>query len=176
MGIGQVDKLALKNIFTRMLVHKDERSSPSGQRAQDVAVLIVDDSRTIVRALQLMLEREGYLTFSAVDGVQAVAMTKRQRPDVVLMDVVMPNMNGFEATRALVNDPETAAIPVIMMSGTEQVSDRVWSIRLGARGFLAKPINREELLGKIRSVIAVARRTQEREQIAAIPATDTFRR
>jgi twitching motility two-component system response regulator PilH len=171
-----MDKLALKNIFTRMVAHRDEQSPPPGQPAVDATVLIVDDSRTIVHALQLMLEREGYLTYSAADGVQAIALTKRQRPDVVLMDVVMPNMNGFEATRALVNDPETATIPIIMMSGTEQVSDRVWGIRLGAKGFLAKPINKEELLGKVRSVIAVARRSQERGQIAAIPAAGTFRR
>jgi len=172
-----MDKLALKNIFTRMLAHKDEQShTPPVQPTKDAAILIVDDSRTIVRALQLMLEREGYLTYSAVDGVQAIAMTKRQRPDVVLMDVVMPNMNGFEATRMLVNDPETAAIPVIMMSGTELVSDRVWGIRLGAKGFLAKPINKEELLGKVRSVIAVARRMQERDQIAAISVTDPLLR
>jgi twitching motility two-component system response regulator PilH len=85
------------------------------------------------------------------------------------MDVVMPNMNGFEATRALVNDPETAAIPVIMMSGTEQISDRVWGLRLGAKGFLAKPISREDLLGKVGSVVAVARRTQQREQAALVP-------
>ena len=126
-----MDRLALKNIFTRMLAHRDEQTPPTGQQTKDAAVLIVDDSRTIVRALQLMLEREGYLTFSAADGVQAIAMAKRQRPDVVLMDVVMPNMNGFEATRSLVNDPETATIPVIMMSGTEQVSAR-GAIREGA--------------------------------------------
>lgn len=172
-----MDKLALKNIFTRMLAHKDEQSlTPPAQPTKDAAVLIVDDSRTIVRALQLMLEREGYLTYSAVDGAQAIAMAKRQRPDVVLMDVVMPNMNGFEATRLLVSDPETTAIPVIMMSGTELVSDRVWGIRLGAKGFLAKPINKEELLGKVRSVIAVARRMQERDQIAAISVTDPLLR
>ena len=168
-----MEKLALKNIFTRMLAHKEEQSGTQGPSTKDASVLIVDDSRTIVRALQLMLEREGYLTFSAADGVQAIAMTKRQRPDVVLMDVVMPNMNGFEATRALVNDPQTATIPVIMMSGTEQVSDRVWGIRLGAKGFLAKPIDKEELLGKVRSVIAVARRLQERDQIASISTSGT---
>jgi twitching motility two-component system response regulator PilH len=171
-----MDRLALKNIFMRMVAHRDEQFPPADQQTKDAAVLIVDDSRTIVRALQLMLEREGYLTYSAVDGIQAIAMTKRQRPDVVLMDVVMPNMNGFEATRALVNDPATASIPVIMMSGTEQVSDRAWGLRLGAKGFLAKPINKKEMLGKISSVIAVARRMQERDQIAAISSTDTLQR
>jgi twitching motility two-component system response regulator PilH len=173
-----MDKLALRNIFTRMVAHKDEQPPVSApvQASKDAAVLIVDDSRTIVRALQLILERDGYLTFTAADGAQAITATKRQRPDVILMDVVMPNMNGFEATRALVNDPETAAIPVIMMSGTEQVSDRVWGLRLGAKGFLAKPISKEDLLSKVGSVIAVARRTQEREQIAAIASAETLPR
>jgi twitching motility two-component system response regulator PilH len=175
-----MDKLALRNIFTRMVAHKDEQPPTSApvQASKDAAVLIVDDSRTIVRALQLILERDGYLTFTAADGVQAITATKRQRPDVILMDVVMPNMNGFEATRALVNDPETAAIPVIMMSGTEQVSDRVWGLRLGAKGFLAKPISREDLLSKVGSVIAVARRAQEREQVAlaSVPQIDPLQR
>lgn len=171
-----MDKLALKNIFTRMVAHRSEQSVTPVTPTKDAAVLIVDDSRTIVRALQLMLEREGYLTYTAADGIQAIAQTRRQRPDVILMDVVMPNMNGFEATRALVSDPLTAAIPVIMMSGTEQVSDRIWGIRLGAKGFLAKPINKEELLGKVRSVIAVARRTPGRDQLATTSSTDTFRR
>jgi twitching motility two-component system response regulator PilH len=174
-----MDKLALRNIFTRMVAHKDEQAPAPAQTTQaskDATVLIVDDSRTIVRALQLILERDGYLTYTAADGAQAIAVTKRQRPDVILMDVVMPIMNGFEATRALINDPETAAIPVIMMSGTEQVSDRVWGLRLGAKGFLAKPISKEDLLGKVGSVIAVARRTQERDQIAAIATADTLPR
>lgn len=175
-GTRQMDKLALKNIFTRMLAHKDEQAATHDPLTKGAAVLIVDDSRTIVRALQLMLEREGYLTYTALDGIQAIAMTKLQRPDLVLMDVVMPNMNGFEATRTLVNDPDTAAIPVIMMSGTEQVSDRVWGLRLGAKGFLAKPINREELLGKIGNVIAVTRRQQERDHLAATPVPDTLSR
>lgn len=171
-----MEKLALREILARMIAHKAESPPPSEQQAADAAILIVDDSRTVVRALQIILERAGYLTFSAADGVQGVALAKRQRPDLILMDVVMPIMNGFEATRALVNDPQTAAIPVIMMSGAEQVSDRIWGARLGAKGFLAKPFNNEELLGKIRNVIAVARRAQQREQIEASTATDAFRR
>jgi len=159
-----MDKLVLKNIFARMVAHKDEQ--PATGRTQDAAVLIVDDSRTVVRALQLLLEREGYLTYSAFDGQQAIALTRRHKPDVVLMDIVMPVMNGFEATRVLVNDPETAAIPIIMVSGTESPADRIWGLRLGAKGFLAKPINKDDLLAKLRISIATARREREREAIA----------
>ena len=173
-----IEKLALKEILARMVAHKAEQSPSVDRRAvtADAAILIVDDSRTVVRALQLILERVGYVTFFASDGAQAIALAKRHRPDLVLMDVVMPVMNGFEATRALVNDPQTAAIPVIMMSGAERVSDQIWGTRLGAKAFLAKPFNTQELLGKIRSVIAVARRAQERDQTATIPTSDLFRR
>jgi twitching motility two-component system response regulator PilH len=164
-----MEKLALKDILARMLAHRDEQAAQAPRAVLDAAVLIVDDSRTIVRALQLMLEREGYLTYTASDGAQAIALARRHRPDVILMDIVMPNMNGFEATRVLVNDAQTAAIPIIMVSGTEQSADRVWGLRLGAKGFLAKPINRDELLARVRSVIAVARRARQTER-PALPA------
>ena len=171
-----MEKLALKDIFARMVAHKAEQPATEAPQAKDAAILIVDDSRTIVRALQLILERAGYLTYSAVDGIQAISLARRQRPDAILMDVVMPIMNGFEATRILVNDPQTAAIPVIMMSGTEQVSDRVWGTRLGAKGFIAKPFAKDDLLAKLGSVIAVARRAQEHAQITAPTTTDSLLR
>lgn len=165
-----MEKLALKDIFARMVAHKAEQTSTPAPQAKDAAILIVDDSRTIVRALQLILERAGYITYTAVDGIQAISLARRQRPDAILMDVVMPVMNGFEATRVLVNDPQTASIPVIMMSGTEQVSDRVWGTRLGAKGFIAKPFEKDDLLAKLGSVIAMARRAQEQASIS-IPST-----
>lgn len=156
-----MEKLALKDIFARMVAHKTEQPSVAEPQAKDAAILIVDDSRTIVRALQLILERAGYITYTAADGIQAISVARRQRPDAILMDVVMPVMNGFEATRILVNDAQTSSIPVIMMSGTEQVSDRVWGTRLGAKGFIAKPFEKDNLLAKLESVITMARRSQE---------------
>lgn len=162
-----MEKLALRNIFARMVAHKGE--TPVSE-ARPAAILIADDSRTVVRALQLMLEREGYLTHSAFDGEQAVALTRRHQPDLVLMDIVMPNMNGFEATRVLVNDPQTAAIPIIMVSGSEQPADRIWGLRLGAKGFLAKPISKDDLLAKVRITVANSRHEREREHAASTVA------
>lgn len=161
-----MDKLALKDVLARMIAHRAEQSSADIQKtkvteAQGGTVLVVDDSRTIVRALQRMLEDNGFQTHAGFDGEQAIAMTRRFQPDAILMDIVMPNMNGFEATRILVNDPQTAGIPIVIVSGSEQPADRVWGLRLGAKGFLTKPINREELITKLRSVIAVARRARE---------------
>jgi twitching motility two-component system response regulator PilH len=157
-----MDKLALKDIFARMLGHKEDDRPRDEIAPTDAVVMVVDDSRTMVRALQIMLEREGYATLAAFDGQQAVEMAKLQKPDCVIMDIVMPKMNGFEATRAILNNPETKAIPVIMVSGTEMPSDQVWGMRLGAKGFLAKPIRREDLVAKVRSVITIARRAQAR--------------
>lgn len=165
-----MEKLALRDILARMVTHKGEPAANDAAPARDAAVLIVDDSRTIVRALQLFLERDGYLTFTASDGAQAIAVARQHRPDLILMDIVMPVMNGFEAVRALARDPDTAAIPVIMVSGTEQPAERIWGARLGAKGFVAKPVNRDELLAKARSVIAVARRAQERRADTVSPA------
>lgn len=171
-----MDKLALRDRLARMIAHKGEPEALKTTAARDAAVLIVDDSRTIVRAIQLILEREGYLTYSAFDGEQAVAHVRKQKPDAILMDIVMPVMNGFEATRILTNDPATAGVPIIMVSGTEQPADRAWGMRLGARGFLAKPINKDELLSRVASVIAVARRAQESERQRLALATDTLSR
>jgi twitching motility two-component system response regulator PilH len=156
-----MDKLALKDVLARMWKHKEEEPSlaPAGA---DAAVLIVDDSRTVVRALSLMLEREGYLTLSAADGLQAITLAKFHKPDLILMDIVMPRMNGFEATRILTNDPETKKIPIVMVSGTDQPSDHIWSMRLGAKGFLTKPVSREALLARVRVVLALARRAETR--------------
>lgn len=167
-----MEKLVLKNIFARMVADKAEQIIPAPSVAKDAAILIVDDSRTVVHALQLILERAGYTTYSAAEGIQGVSMARRHRPDAILMDVVMPIMNGFEATRILVNDPLTAAIPVIMMSGTEQVSDRIWGTRLGAKAFIAKPFAKDDLLAKLNSVIASARRKQDQDRTLAAASPD----
>jgi twitching motility two-component system response regulator PilH len=120
-----------------------------------------------VVALQRALESDGYLSMPAFDGVQAVEMAKRRLPDLILMDIVMPRMNGFEAMRALAADPQTRHIPVIMVSGTENPSDQLWGAKLGAKAFLAKPIAREQLLAKVAVVLALSRRLQDTESAAA---------
>ena len=160
-----MEQLALKDIFARMLRQKEE-SPQQTAAATDAIILIVDDSRTIVHALKTMLEDAGYQTLSALDGVQAVHVAKHQLPDLILMDIVMPHMNGFEATRILTNDAKTSHIPVIMVSGTDQATDRVWGARVGAKGFLAKPVRKDILLGTINSVLALSWRTKARYKTA----------
>lgn len=153
-----MDQLARKNLFARLWGQKHEPQSPTAAPApKDAIVLVVDDSRTVVVALQRVLESDGYLSTPAFDGQQAVEIAKRRAPDLILMDIVMPRMNGFEAMRALAADPQTRDIPVIMVSGTENPSDRIWGAKLGAKAFLSKPIRREELLAKVATVLALNR-------------------
>ena len=151
--------LARKSLFARIWKQKDDEPAPPTS-ADYGSILIADDSRTVVHALKLILERAGYEVFAAGDGAQAVDRARTHQPDLILMDIVMPVMNGFEAMRALKDIPGTAAIPVICISGDQQ-SDRAWGARLGAKGFLSKPISKEQLLLMVRFVLAQARKERD---------------
>jgi twitching motility two-component system response regulator PilH len=116
-------------------------------------VLIVDDSPTEIHVLKKILEKNGFETLTASSGEEGIAEAKRSRPDLVLMDVVMPGMNGFQATRQLSRDDDTSAIPVIMVTTKDQETDRAWGLRQGAKEYVVKPVAEKELMGKIRDVI-----------------------
>ena len=116
-------------------------------------VLIVDDSPTERFALTGILKRQGFEVLSAQNADEGLNLARTQRPDLVLMDVVMPGLNGFQATRQLARDPDTSAIPVVMVSTKSQETDRVWAMRQGARGYLTKPIDERLLLQTIRQVL-----------------------
>ena len=116
-------------------------------------VLIVDDSPTELHVLQQMLARHGFETVLAEDGDDAIAQASAVAPDVILMDVVMPGINGFQATRQISKNPETAAIPIIMVTTKDQETDRIWGMRQGAREYLTKPVSEDDLVAKIKSVM-----------------------
>ena len=117
-------------------------------------VLIVDDSPTDVHVMQRALEQGGYRTASAADGSEAIRKARELHPDLILMDIVMPGLNGFQATRQLAADPETRTIPVIMVTSKSQESDRVWGLRQGAVDYLEKPVTSDQLLRKAQAAIA----------------------
>ena len=117
-------------------------------------VLIVDASPTDVHVMQTALEQGGYRTASAADGSEAIRKARELHPDLILMDIVMPGLNGFQATRELAADPATRSIPVIMVSSKSQESDRVWGLRQGAVDYLVKPVTSDQLLRKAQAAIA----------------------
>jgi twitching motility two-component system response regulator PilH len=117
-------------------------------------VLIIDDSPTELHLFQNMLEKAGFETLVADSGEEGLKTARTARPDCILMDVVMPGMNGFQATRKLTKDPVTSDIPVIMITGKDQETDKIWGMRQGAVEYLVKPVADKDLVQKIHSVTA----------------------
>ena len=121
--------------------------------APRATVLVVDDSPTETRIYLNTLSQAGYRVESAADGGEGVEMARRLKPDAIIMDVIMPTLNGFQATRMLHRDAETAAIPIIIVTTKDQPTDRTWGLRQGAVDYLVKPVAPAELLRVVRSVL-----------------------
>ena len=115
-------------------------------------VLIVDDAQVDRAYLEQILSSAGYVVTLATSGSQAVDKAKRDKPDAILMDVNMPDMDGFAATRALRNDSETKDIPIVFVTAKDQKADRAWGQMLGARGYVIKPYKSEQLLEQLRAL------------------------
>ena len=108
-------------------------------------ILIVDDSPSQLLGIQRIVEKLGHESITAEDGAAGVEVAKRELPDMVLMDVVMPNLNGFQATRTLSREATTKHIPVILVTTKDQDTDRVWGMRQGAKAYITKPFSESEL-------------------------------
>lgn len=117
-------------------------------------ILIVDDSPTEVHVMQKALERHGYKTAAAVNGAEGIRKAREMKPDLIFMDVVMPGVNGFQATRTLANDPDTRAIPIIMVTTKGQETDRIWGLRQGAVDYMVKPVTPDKLVEKAQAALA----------------------
>jgi twitching motility two-component system response regulator PilH len=112
-------------------------------------ILVVDDSPTERYFLTDMLIKNGFSVSTAENGEEALLKVKADKPQLILMDVVMPGQNGFQITRAISRDPETQDIPIIICTSKGQETDRIWGLRQGARDYLVKPVDPGELLSKI---------------------------
>lgn len=143
-----MDKLARKSLFARAITQSEKLSGKQGAPGKG-SILVVDDSRTQLFALNKVLSAAGYQVLIADNAVDGIQLAREMNPDLILMDIVMPGMNGFQATRELRASAETSHIPIIIISGSDQASDRIWGMRVGASDFLAKPVGRTALLGKV---------------------------
>ncbi len=112
-------------------------------------ILVVDDSPTERHFMVELLTRNGYLVSTAESGEEGIARAKSDLPDLILMDVVMPGLNGYQATRTLTRDEATKNIPVIVCTSKGQETDKIWGLRQGAHDYMVKPVNGDELLAKI---------------------------
>jgi twitching motility two-component system response regulator PilH len=119
--------------------------------------MVVDDSLTERQLLSRLLSRNGYEVVTATSGEEAMEKCKTDPPDLILIDVMMPALNGFQVTKALTRDVATRHIPIIICSGKGQEIDRVWGLRQGARDYVTKPVNPIELLAKIKDLALESR-------------------
>ncbi|WP_285309772.1 twitching motility response regulator PilH [Stenotrophomonas maltophilia] len=117
-------------------------------------ILIVDDSPSQLLGIQRIVEKLGHQILTATDGAAGVETAKAELPDLVLMDVVMPNLNGFQATRTLARDEATRHIPVILVTIKDQDTDRMWGMRQGAKAYITKPFSEDELSEVLERVFA----------------------
>jgi twitching motility two-component system response regulator PilH len=135
-----------KNWFAQRAVEKVDYSGTQPPPQYKATVLVVDDSRTVLISLNKMLLQLGFKCVTATAAREGIELAKTLKPNLILMDVVMPEINGFQATRLLRNIPETSSIPIIIISGTQLGTDQFWGQKMGANGFLPKPINKLDFL------------------------------
>lgn len=117
-------------------------------------ILIVDDSPSQLLGMKRVIEKLGHEALTAEDGAAGVEAAKRELPDLILMDVVMPNLNGFQATRSISKDASTSHIPVVLVTTKDQETDKVWGMRQGAKAYIVKPFNEAELIKTISTLLA----------------------
>ena len=119
-------------------------------------VLVVDDSPTEIHVLKTILEKNGHSVVSAENAEEGIKQAKEISPALILMDVVMPGMNGFQATRQISTDPVTNNIPIIIVSTKDQETDKMWGLRQGAKDYITKPAKEKELVNKINGILGAA--------------------
>lgn len=124
--------------------------------ANNATVLVVDDSRTVLVSLGKMLSLLGFKCLTALDARSGIELARNQSPDLILMDIVMPEINGFQATRILRNIPETQHIPIIIISGTKMQTEKFWGEKMGANGFLPKPLDQKSFLSMSQKLLQSA--------------------
>ena len=116
-------------------------------------ILIVDDSPSQLMGMKRIVEKLGHEALTAEDGAAGVEAAKANKPDLILMDVVMPNLNGFQATRAISNEATTAHIPIVLVTTKDQETDKVWGMRQGAKAYITKPFNENQLIEVINGLL-----------------------
>jgi two-component system alkaline phosphatase synthesis response regulator PhoP len=137
------------------------------QSAQKPVILVVDDNRENLELLEAYLEDIDCRTISACDGPEALDIVKKDKPDLVLLDIMMPKMSGFEVCRKLKNDPATALIPIIMVTALNEFGDMQRGVDCGTDDFVSKPVNKLEMLTRVKTMLKLKHLTDKLERTLA---------
>lgn len=131
----------------------DRRKNPRIDARKGTRVLIIDDSPTVLTYLRKMFSSIGYEPLIAANAERGLEMMRTESPDLVVLDLIMPGMNGFAALRQIRRDPLVRNLPVIMMSGNEQATEQFYVMRIGADGFMKKPFSRFDVFSRIEKLL-----------------------
>jgi len=146
--------------------HRERADARPGTRA-----LIIDDSPTVIAVFRKILRSAGYEVLDALTAEQGIEIARRDHPDLIFLDIVLPGMNGFAALRTMRKDPLTAQIPIIMISGNEQATEQFYADRIGADDFMKKPFSRHEVFARIERLLDAERRPRSKRALRAATAT-----
>lgn len=149
---------------TQNVQAKNRRKKPRIDARKGTRVLIIDDSPTVQSTLRRVLGKAGYVPFVAASAERGLEIAHTEQPDLVMLDILLPGMNGFTALRNIRRDPGMQHLPVIMMSGNKQSSEQIYVMHIGADGFISKPISRFDLFSRIEKILdnnLVPRRTSK---------------
>ncbi len=149
--------MASFNLFRRLLGESDRREADRVQAPVGTRMLVVDDSSTIRAVLAKMLIQDGYTVLKAADGESALETARDELPDLIFLDIVLPQMNGFAVLRALRRDERTRKIPIVMISGNLQATEQFYVQRFGADDFMKKPFGRAEVFSRIQALVESGR-------------------
>lgn len=147
-----MEKFSLRNLLGRKS-GDEARATRWKEPPPGTTVLIIDDSKTIVSLLKRMLQRNGYDTLHAYDAETGIALALHHKPTVMLLDIVLPGMDGFRAVRLLRRDSRTATLPIVMISGNPQAAQQFWVQKIGADDFMAKPFTEADVMEKVERVM-----------------------
>jgi len=127
-------------------------------------ILVVDDDRSLVRVMEGVLEKAGYEVLTAFDGLEGVQKARDEKPDVILMDIFMPNMDGYTALSVIINDVAAKDIPIVMVAGADYELNKLLAEDLGAAGYITKPVVPSQLLDVIAGVLYPSHHNFSREE------------
>ncbi|MDQ6645814.1 MAG: response regulator [Pseudomonadota bacterium] len=164
-GLARVTGIGL----IRRLLGNHDGSQPL-RTSWGALVLVIDDSPTICAVLGKMLGLDGYRVLSATDGAAAIEMARRERPTLIFLDVIMPGMNGFRVLKKLRQDPLTADVPIVMISGNQQASEQFYLQRCGADDFMKKPFDRHDVAQRIGQLVTAGKLARRDASVAAVEA------
>ncbi|NEV61546.1 response regulator [Thiorhodococcus minor] len=143
----------MRRFFRKSSSPSAKAPSAADAKAQGATILVVDDSPTETRIFTSTLMKAGYEVETATNGEEAVEAARSIKPDLILMDVIMPVLNGYQATRLIRKDPEIGGTPIIMVTTKDMQTDRTWGMRQGATDYMAKPVDRQRLLERIAELL-----------------------